>query len=508
MVSTRALLLLSLLATSCGDGDAKNSDALPAREQLFDAKNCRNCHSSHYDEWSASMHAYSSRDPVFLAMNRRGQEETDGALGDFCVRCHAPLAVREGLTTDGLNLESLPEAMHGVGCYTCHNVAAVEGQHNNPLVGRDDHTMLGRIEDPRPSSFHDSEYSPLLAGDQAESASLCGSCHDVVLPPPVELHLERTHLEWQSSVFAPKNAPQPSAVSTCSGCHLRGERGPVAVGGPARVRHLHHMAGVDAPLEPFPSTADAQQDERLAAQQRQELQKSLDSTLRIEICVQLVPGNRSAVQVTIDNASAGHDFPSGVAHDRRAWVELTASHEGAVLYQSGGVAEGQAVTEAALEDRDQWLFRDEVKNAQGEAAHMFWDIAELTPRTIPVQVTSDQSDPRYYLSHAFRRFPRDPAQLIEGSPDVVTVRVRIRPVDFDVIDDLITSGHLEDRFRSEIPTFDLLPFRQLSAPALESLQTVSMEWSAATLGSPLFSVRQDATVNPPLSCVAMPRRGR
>lgn len=139
---------------------------------------------------------------------------------------------------------------------------------------------------------------------------------------------------------------------------------------------------------------------------------------------------------------------------------------------------------------------------------MFWDIATLTPRTIPVQVTSDESDPRYYRSHAFRRFPRDPAQLIEGSPDVVSVRVRIRPVGLDVVDDLIASGHLEERYRSEIPTFDLVPFRQLAAPELTSLQTVSMEWSAATLRSPLFSVRQDATVNPPLSCVAMPRRGR
>lgn len=507
MVSTRPLLLVSLLFAACGN-DENESAARPAREALFDAKNCRNCHSEQYDEWSASMHAYASRDPVFLAMNRRGQEETNGALGDFCVRCHAPLAVSEGLTTDGLNLESLPEAVQGVGCYTCHNVATIEGQHNNPLQSREDHTLLGRISDPRPSSFHDSEYSPLLAGDQADSAAMCGTCHDVVLPPPVELALERTHLEWQSSVFAPENAPQPSAVSTCAACHMRGQRGPVASGGPERVRHLHHMAGVDAPLEPFPNTDDRERDERLAAEQRQELQKSLDSTLRIEICVQLVPGDRAAVQVTIDNASAGHNFPSGVAHDRRAWVELTASREGAILYQSGAVPDGQAVTEAKLADPDLWLFRDEVKDANGQDAHMFWDIAELTPRTIPVQVTADQSDPRYYLSHAFRRFPRDPAQLIEGSPDLVSVRVRIRPVGLDVIDDLIGSGHLAERFRSQIPTFDLLPLRSLSAPELASLQTVSMEWSAATLSSPLFSVRQDATVNPPLSCVAMPRRGR
>ena len=40
------------------------------------------------------MHAYAAEDPVFLAMNARGQRETKGALGDFCVKCHAPMAVQ------------------------------------------------------------------------------------------------------------------------------------------------------------------------------------------------------------------------------------------------------------------------------------------------------------------------------------------------------------------------------------------------------------------------------
>jgi hypothetical protein len=451
------------------------------------------------------MHAYASLDPVFLAMNRRGQEETAGALGDFCVRCHAPLAWQEGATFDGSNLETLPEELQGVGCYTCHNVAVVEGEHNNPLRGREDHSLLGRITDPKPSGFHRSEYSPLLAGDRPESASMCGSCHDVALPDS-GLALERTFVEWQGSVFSAEHAATPSAVSTCGACHMPGQRGPVAVGGPERVRHSHHMPGVDVPLTPFPSTDDAESDERLALTQRGELQRSLDSTLRLEICLQFLDPTRAAVHVTIDNAAAGHNFPSGVAHDRRAWVELTAWQGETVIYRSGAVPEGTPVTQAAHEDRDLWLFRDEGKDASGHETNMFWDIATITPRTIPAQVTADPSDPRYYSSHAFRRFPRDPAQAIEGAPDRVSVTVRVRPIGLDVIDDLIASGHLDADYRTAIPTLDLLPHRQLAAPELVQLKTVSLEWSAATLGSPLFTVRQDATVRPPLSCIAMPRR--
>jgi len=91
-----------VLAASAGCAD---HDAPPVasqhftREQLLDAETCRACHSDHYREWAGSMHAYASQDPVFLAMNRRGQAETHGELGTFCVGCHAPLALREGATT-------------------------------------------------------------------------------------------------------------------------------------------------------------------------------------------------------------------------------------------------------------------------------------------------------------------------------------------------------------------------------------------------------------------------
>ena len=60
-------------------------------------------------------------------MNQRGQRETEGALGDFCVSCHAPMAVREGLTTDGSNLDELPDYAKGVTCFFCHTAEAVEG---------------------------------------------------------------------------------------------------------------------------------------------------------------------------------------------------------------------------------------------------------------------------------------------------------------------------------------------------------------------------------------------
>src|ERR1700722_4387364 len=105
-----------------------------SRDDLLDPKTCNQCHVDHYADWSASMHAYASDDPVFVAMNQRGQRETNGQLGNFCVKCHAPMAVNEGATTDGTNLDSIPQSLHGVTCFYCHTVESVNGTHNDPLA--------------------------------------------------------------------------------------------------------------------------------------------------------------------------------------------------------------------------------------------------------------------------------------------------------------------------------------------------------------------------------------
>ena len=149
------LLFLLSLAPACG------GDNLLTKDELMDPESCKTCHPVHYQEWSGSMHAYAADDPVFLAMNRRGQEETDGELGDFCVKCHAPMAVALGKTTDGLNLADVAQKYKGVTCYFCHQVTEVAGDHNNPLVLAMDQTMRGGVFDPVKSSAHHTEYSLL-----------------------------------------------------------------------------------------------------------------------------------------------------------------------------------------------------------------------------------------------------------------------------------------------------------------------------------------------------------
>ncbi|MFS8068718.1 MAG: multiheme c-type cytochrome, partial [Byssovorax sp.] len=88
VVAASAALLGS--GACSGGGSSGTGGAFAAKlttEELMDPQACVRCHEEHVRAWSGSMHAYAAEDPVFVAMNARGQRETNGALGDFCVKC-------------------------------------------------------------------------------------------------------------------------------------------------------------------------------------------------------------------------------------------------------------------------------------------------------------------------------------------------------------------------------------------------------------------------------------
>ena len=422
-----------------------------SREELLDPEACKTCHVDQFREWSGSMHAYAAEDPVFVAMNQRGQRETGGALGSFCVNCHAPMAVKEGATQDGLNLDQVPKKLKGVTCYFCHSVDGVDGTHNNPLTLASDRAMRGPFSDPVESRAHDSVYSGLHNRDTLESASMCGACHDIVTGHGAAI--ERTFTEWQASVFS--KAP---GGTTCGQCHM--PQSPTlrpiaeAPGVFARRTHSHAVPGVDVALTPFPEMES----------QRKQIQDALDDTLQTALCVG--PSFNPKVHVIIDNVGAGHSWPSGATQDRRAWTEVVAYEGAGVLYQSGVVPEGTAATTVWKSDPDMWLIRDCIFDPAGEEAHMFWEAASFEGNALPAKATFNQLDPRFYQTHVVRSFPRGSAGLGK-MPDRVTLQVKLRPMGLEVIDDLIATGDLDPAVRANIPTFTIG-------------KTATLEWTPET----------------------------
>lgn len=434
LLRTHVALATVFAAASVGASCTSDPEPEPpptlTGEALLDPQNCRPCHTSHVDEWAGSMHAYASDDPVFVAMNKRMVRETGGANKDFCVGCHAPVAFRSGKSQDGTNLAELPSFYRGVTCAFCHTAEAIEGTHNNPVKLASDGAMRGGIADPaRSGRPHLAQYSELHDREGSASSALCGACHDVVTPHGAKI--ERTFDEWKASLYS-----QPGQLS-CGKCHMEGRPGNAAIvrDAPERIVHDHTMPAVDVALTTFPD----------ADRQRARVQALLDATLITRLCVQPTMLGVTAI-VRLDNAFAGHGFPSGAAQDRRAWVEVVAYKAGAVVFESGVVRDKQAV--ASLPDPNLWLLRDKIFDTAGKEVHMFWQAARFEASQLPAAVTSDPRDPRFDHS-VTKNYP------LRDMPDRVTMRVRMRPVDFDLLDDLVATGDLDPAVLDRVPTFDL-----------------------------------------------------
>lgn len=406
-------------------------------ESLRDPETCRECHPDHVQQWEGSMHAYASQDPVFLALNALGQAETDGELGDFCVQCHAPLAVRLGLTTDGLNLDEIDAELLGVNCVACHQIEGVEGSHNNPLSLALDRTMRGPLADPIRSAAHRSAYAPEVDATARAHTDACGSCHDIVTP--LGAHIERTYAEWQGSVYV-----QPDIGLGCARCHMPGHDGLAAQidGAPPRRVHDHRMPGVDIATTDFPHREE----------QRAAVQEFLDDALAASLCVQPPegPGSATLAVVQLDNVAAGHAFPSGATAERRVWVELTAWAGGEIVWSTGRVDPEQPLDEVV--DPVRWDLHSAKADPDGRFTHRFWEAATIDESGLLLPHTSlDPTDPDYIDTVQSRQF------VIPAAADRVTMAVHVRPMPRDLLAELVDEAGLDPVVIEAVPTFTLAP---------------------------------------------------
>lgn len=428
--------------------------------ELEDPNTCKQCHPKHFEQWSGSMHAYAADDPVFVAMNNRGQREAQ--LGPFCIQCHAPMAVAKHPDRDWSNFdpETLPPSERSITCYFCHNVESVVSDHNNGLVLARDQTMRGGVKNPADTPAHDSLYDEtLMAGNSKKNSSaLCGSCHDVVTPAGV--HIERTFAEWKATIFA---SPNSAAALSCARCHMTPTKDVIADGPGLDVVardsgfHDHGFPAIDQAMIPFPGV------EAQAAG----IAAILNPALAIVsprpagggnppggIC--LVPPDKLSIR--IDTFNDGHNFPSGAAHNRRTWLEVIAyASDGSVLFSSGVVPEGTDPEDLNDDivncvDSNPIHFRcsgfwDRAFKSNGSPARFFWDIASETKFSLKPPTTLDPNSPDfdhsstvvYSVGTAWPRIER------------ITARVLTQPLPHALVRDLIATGDLDPKFDRPLP---------------------------------------------------------
>jgi Cytochrome c554 and c-prime len=443
-LALRALALSALTLGGCGGGGSTQL----THDQLMDPLTCRTCHPAQYQDWSGSMHAYATDDPVFQAMNKRAQ------VGTFCLNCHAPLAVRAG-ATDGRNLGSLAQPLKGVTCYFCHSVDSVTGTHNDPLVLASDDSLYGPFSDPVPGSPHRVEYSRFLDGATTDSAAACGSCHDIQNLQGA--HVERTFEEWQATTLS-----VPPAGETCAECHMVGTPGAISTTTPGTVRRIHNhgFPAVDLAIADFPA-ADPQNDiaPQNAAQQAA-AQAFLDTTVQETLC--LNPGT-NRLQLTLDNvAAAGHSWPSGATPDRRVWVELTAYQAGTVIYASGNTVDlpgfpSALPLEDSSPDPDLWLIRDCLFDGVGNQLTLFWEATSVgASNQLPGLLIQNVNDPSTFQTHILKEYPdASRTATLPATPDHVTVSLHLQAIGDDVLHALVASGDLDPSIAPKIARYTI-----------------------------------------------------
>src|SRR4029079_11716233 len=96
-----------------------------------------------------------------------------------------------------------------------------------------------------------------------------------------------------------------------------------------------------------------------------------------------------------------------------------------------------------------WLLRDKIFGADNKETHLFWQAARFESELLSAAATADPTDPAFVHS-VTKTFT-----LPLPAPDRVTMRVRMLPIDFDLLDDLVATKDLDPAVLDQVPTYDL-----------------------------------------------------
>jgi nitrate/TMAO reductase-like tetraheme cytochrome c subunit len=225
----------------------------PGPKDFQDPATCASCHQQQYQEWLGSMHAIAMSSPVTELQNRlvlikeqrdRADGKTTPAVGDLCVRCHAPTSRLGSARSQEDPSATLPErasaSAFGVSCVACHLVVDLTAKPDNNGVQFKNienvswasglKTMFGsfghRAGDPPPvgNAGHRSEGRDFYVQgrDSARQSEFCATCHTVAVDLPggeKTLTLQDTFREWEAGSTIGDRLNWKQQGLGCLDCH-------------------------------------------------------------------------------------------------------------------------------------------------------------------------------------------------------------------------------------------------------------------------------------------------
>ena len=371
----------SLARTSTGN-------FIPAKV-LDNNQYCLECHTDIHEQWSHSVHKFSSfNNPPYLFSVKETREKMMARDGNvqgarFCAGCHDPVPFFSGAFDDPkfddphFDLASDATAQAGITCTVCHSISHINTPRGNadytidepvhyPFAFSENSTLrwINRQLIKAKPAFHKATFLKPLH----RTTDFCGTCHKVHLPPELNAYKwlrGQNHYDsfWLSGVsgqgitsfYYPK-----VAEANCNGCHLPLTEISDEPNFGARVRDAsgisktmdHQFPSANTAIPHLVGEAMADAEGAIAAHKRFN-----EGIMRVDIFglktgghiddpltaplgntgPTLQSGQAYLLETVIRTLKMGHHFTQGTSDSNQIWLEVTVSSAGQVIGRSGSL---------------------------------------------------------------------------------------------------------------------------------------------------------------------------
>ncbi len=436
---------------------------------------CRECHADVHEQWSGSVHRFSSfNNPAYafsVRETRRAAMERDGNVeaSRFCAACHDPVPLFSGRFDDpGFDDRNDPTATAGLTCTVCHSITEISSVRGNgayviaapahyPFTFSDIGALRWinrQLVRSRPELHRETFLKPFH-----RTAEFCSVCHKVHIPEAVNRYrwlrgqnhydsflLSGVSGHGVSSFYYPERA-----VAACAGCHMPtrpssdfgardfDDSGELAV-------HDHAFAAANTAIPVMAGLEDA---EELIADRFDFLGRAtrLDifglrrgGTVDGELLAplrpalpEIVPGGRYLVEVVVRTTGVGHHLTQGTVDSNQLWLEVTASAGDRVIGRSGAMdaagrvdpwahfvnawvvdREGRRIDRRNAEDIFVALYDNQIPPGGAAVVHYLLEV----PSTMDAPLTIE-------AALLYRKFDSTYLESIRGEPTVNDLPVAV-----------------------------------------------------------------------------------
>ncbi len=440
----------SLARTSSGN-------FIPANALMND-QYCVKCHEDVHEQWSDSVHRFSSfNNPPYLASVSETREvslKRDGSVqaSRWCAGCHDPVPFFSGAFDDpDFDMLDHATAKAGITCTVCHAIT-----HVNSVRGNADYT----IEEPLhyPFAFSDNPVLQWINNQLVKAkpsfhkktflkpfhktAEFCSTCHKVHLPQALnhykeflrgQNHYDPYLLSGVSGHGARSFYYPPKAVDNCNKCHM-----PLVASNDFGAKLFEGATELSVHDHLFPSANTGiawLRDKDLVIKAHQDFLKDnlrvdifgihegaeIDSPLIAPLRPQvpaLQPGKTYLLDTVIRTLKLGHLFTQGTADSNEVWLDVKVKSGNRVIGRSGAIdpdrnnevdpwshfvnvfmldKDGNRIERRNAEDIFTPLYNHQIPPGAGQTVHYELRIPEdvTEPVTVELKLQYRKFDQRY-----------------------------------------------------------------------------------------------------------------